>query len=117
MQSSINWFGRGLGVVCAGGLAAAWAFVLWVPMPELTVSGVSVVTTLLFIAFALFAGIASAHGHAAIVAVFFLASFFPVGASLLRVDHWLSWVGWGDVGLGAAAVLIWLTRPRASLSA
>ena len=117
MTKALNWFGRGLGVTCAAVLAAAWSFVLWVPSAGLTVTGVSVVTALLLVAFAVFAGIAAAYGHAVVIALLFLASFFPVGAFLMPTDHWLKWVGWLDLGLLVAAVLIWVTRRRAVVSA
>jgi hypothetical protein len=117
MANTINWLGRGLGVACGAGLAAAWAFVLWVPSAGLTVSGISIVTALLLVAFAVFAAIAAAHGHALVLALFFLASFFPVGAFLMPTDHWLKWVGWVDLGLLVAALLIWLTSQRTSVSA
>ena len=67
----------------------------------------------MFAVFALFATIASVRGHATVVVLLFLASFFPVGASLIRIEHWLRIVGWLDVGLLVASVLLWLTRPRA----
>ena len=66
---------------------------------------------------AVFAGIAAVHGHAAVIALAFLASFFPIGVSLLPRDHWLQWVGWLDLGLLVAAVLIWVSEPRAAASA
>jgi hypothetical protein len=113
MANTINWFGRGLGVACGAGIAAVWAFVLWVPSAGLTVTGISVVTALVLVVFGVFAAIAAAHGHALVVALFFLASFFPVGAFLLPTDHWLKWVGWVDLGLLVAAILIWSTRKRA----
>jgi hypothetical protein len=113
---TINWLGRALGLVCAACLAAAWAFVLWVPAAGLHVSGISVVTALLLVAFAVFAGIAAVYGHALVIALLFLASFFPVGAFLMPTDHWLKWVGWIDLGLLVAAVLIFLTRPRVPVS-
>jgi len=115
-MAGINWLGRGLGVVCAALLASAWAYVLWVPAAGLTVTGINVVTALLLVAFAVFAGIAAAHGHAVVLALLFLASFFPVGAFLIPTDHWLKWVGWIDLGLLAAAVLIWATRRREAVS-
>ena len=65
----------------------------------------------------MFAGIAAVHGHAAVIALAFLASFFPIGVSLLPRDHWLQWVGWLDLGLLVSAVLIWVSRPRAAASA
>ena len=42
----------------------------------------------------------------------FIASFFPIGVSLLPRDHWLQWAGWLDLGLLVAALLIWATRRR-----
>jgi ABC-type glycerol-3-phosphate transport system permease component len=117
MARGINWLGRALGVVCAAVLASAWAFALWVPSAGLTVTGISVVTALLLVAFAVFAGIAAAHGHAVVLVLLFLASFFPVGAFLIPTDHWLKWVGWVDLGLLAAAILLWLTRRRDIASA
>ena len=61
--------------------------------------------------------IAAAYGHGVVIALFFLASFFPVGAFLMPTDHWLKWVGWLDLGLLVAAVLIWVTSRRAVVSA
>ncbi len=117
MAKAINWLGRALGLVCGAALAGAWAFVLWVPAAGLTVTGISVVTALLLVTFAVFAAIAAVYGHATVIALLFLASFFPVGAFLMPTDHWLKWVGWVDIGLLVAAVLIWLTRSRASATA
>ena len=116
MSKSFNWFGRGLGVACAALLASAWAFVLWVPAAGLTVTGISVVTALLLVALAVFAGIAAAHGHPVVLVLMFLASFFPVGIRNAPTDHWLKWVGWIDLGLLVAAVLIWAGGRRAAVS-
>jgi hypothetical protein len=113
MTKAINWAGRALGLVCAAGLASAWAYVLWVPSSGLTLAYLNVFTALLFVVLALFAGIAAVHGHAVVIALVFLASFFPIGISLLARDHWLQWVGWLDLGLLVSAVLIWATRRRA----
>lgn len=117
MTKAINWAGRALGLVCAAGLASAWAYVLWAPSSGLTLAYLNVVTALLFVVLAVFAGIAAVHGHAAVIAFAFVASFFPIGVSLLARDHWLQWVGWLDVGLLVSAVLIWVTRRRAEVTA
>jgi hypothetical protein len=117
MANAINMLGRGLGLVCAAGLASIWAFVLWVPSDGFSVEGVNVVGALMFLALASFAAIASVYGHAVVIALVFLASFFPIGVSLLPRDHWLHWVGWLDLGLLVAAVLIWLTGRRAVAAA
>jgi hypothetical protein len=116
MRKGIHLFGRALGLVCAACIASAWAVALWVPAAGLTPSGISVVTALLLVVFAVFAGIAAVHGHALVLALLFLASFFPVGAFVMPTDHWLKWVGWLDLGLLAAAILIWLTARRAAVA-
>jgi hypothetical protein len=116
MAKAINWFGRVVGLLSAAALAGAWAFALWVPSAGLNLSGISVVTALLLVVFALFAGIAAVYGHAAVMALMFLASFFPVGVFLLPTDHWLKWVGWVDLGLLAATVLIFATARRVATS-
>jgi hypothetical protein len=67
---------------------------------------------LMSLVLAVFAGIASVHGHAVVIALAFLASFFPIGVSLLPRDHWLQAAGWLDLGLLVAAVLIAATRRR-----
>ena len=64
MAKGINWLGRALGLVCAAALASAWAYVLWVPSAGLTLANFNVVTALLFVVLAVFAGIAAVHGHA-----------------------------------------------------
>ena len=112
MRNTLNKIGRALGGLCGAALAVLWAFMFWVPAAGLTLPGTSAVGALMFAAFALFATIASVRGHATVVVLLFLASFFPVGASLIRIDHWLRIVGWLDVGLGFASALLWLTRPR-----
>ena len=116
MTKIVNLLGRATGAVCAALLASAWAVALWVPAAGLTPTGISVVTALLLVALAIFAGIAAVYGHALVLALLFLASFFPVGAFVMPTDHWLRWVGWLDLGLLAAAVLIWLTSRRAAVA-
>lgn len=117
MRKSIDWLGRAVGVVCAAALASAWAYTLWVPSAGLTLENLNVVTALFFVVLSIFAGIAAVYGHAAVIAFAFVASFFPIGVSLLPRDHWLQWVGWLDVGLLVSAVLIWVSKPRAAASA
>lgn len=101
-----------LGLVCGVVLAGAWVVALWVPAAGLPLTGISIVTALLLVVLALFAGVAAMHGHGVVVGLLFLASFFPVGAFLMPTDHWLKWVGWIDLGLLVAALAIWLTAPK-----
>jgi hypothetical protein len=88
-----------------------------VPSAGLTLTNLNVVTALFFVILAVFAGVAAVHGHAWVIALVFLASFFPIGVSLLARDHWLQWVGWLDLGLLVSAVLIWTARPRVRAAA
>lgn len=118
MAKTINWLGRALGLVCSACLAAAWAVALWVPSNGLTLEGLGGVGgALMSLVLAVFAGIASVHGHAVVMVLAFLASFFPIGVSLLPRAHWLQAVGWLDLGLLAAALLIWATRRRMEVTA
>jgi hypothetical protein len=118
MAKVINWLGRAVGLVCACGLAAAWAFTMWLPASDrLDLTGVNVIGALMFLMLAVFAGIASVYGHATVIALAFVASFFPIGVSLLPRDHWLQWAGWLDLGLLVAALLIWATRRRVQAAA
>jgi hypothetical protein len=117
MAKAINWLGRALGLVCGATLAGIWALVLWVPSGGFSVEGVNVVGGLMFLILAVFAAIAAVHGHATVIALAFLASFFPIGVSLLPRDHWLHWVGWLDLGLLVAAILLLATGRRATAAA
>jgi hypothetical protein len=74
-----------------------------------------VLVALLMAALALFAAIASWRGHPTVVMLIFLASFFPVGLSLLPSEHWLRWLGYLDVGLLLGALLMWITARAAKL--
>jgi len=112
VRNTVNTIARALGALCGAALAVIWTSTFWVPAAGLTLPGISAIGALMFTVFALFATIASLRGHATVVVLLFLASFFPVGASLIRIDHWLRIVGWLDVGLFAASALLWLTRPR-----
>jgi hypothetical protein len=112
IRNTVHTIGRGLGALCGAALTVIWAFAFWVPTAGMTLPGISVVGALMFTVFALFAAIASFRGHATVVVLLFLASFFPVGASLIRIDHWLRIVGWLDIGLLVSSALLWLTRAR-----
>ena len=115
MHKLLNTIARALGALCGAALAAVWAFALWVPATGLNIVGVSVVVALMLSVFGLFAVIASVRGHATVVGLLFLASFFPIGTLgfALTREHWFYWVAWLDIGLLVAAALMWLTRGRA----
>ena len=110
----LHVLGRAIGALCGGALALGWAYALWVPTQGVALAGASVVlVALLMAALALFAAIAAWRGHPTVVMLVFLASFFPVGLSLLTSEHWLKWLGYLDVGLIVAALLIWISARAA----
>ncbi len=110
----LHLLGRAVGALCGGALALGWAYALWVPTEGVALAGASVVlVSLLMATLALFAAIAAWRGHPTVVTLVFLASFFPVGLSLIPSEHWLKWLGFLDVGLLVSAVLIWITARAA----
>jgi len=110
----LHLLGRGLGALCGVALGLGWAYALWVPTAGVALAGASVVLVALLMAvLALFAAIASWRGHPTVVVLVFLASFFPVGLSLLTSTHWLRWLGYLDVGLLVGGILIWITARAA----
>jgi len=104
----VHLLSRGLGAVCGAALALAWVYAVWIPAAGIALTGMSFVVGIALALAALIAVIASVHGHAAVVVIVFVASFFPVGAVLMTADHWLRWIGVLDLGLLVAGVGMWL---------
>jgi hypothetical protein len=109
----LNMLGRGLGVLSGGIASLCWVVAMWVPAAGLPLTGVSFVVALFLALLALIAAIASVHGHAVVVVLVFLASFFPVGITLISADHWSQWLGWLDLGFLVASALMWATSGSA----
>lgn len=101
--------GRIIGVVCGAAAALAWSFAMWVPSAGVA-SPIGFVGSFALALLALFGAIAAVRGHAAVVVVVFLASFFPVGFAFLSAENWMRAVGYLDLGLLAAAVLLYVGR-------
>jgi len=109
----VAWrIGRG-----AGGLAAAiaglfWVFAMWTPGTQSVLSGWSFAVAFLMLLFSVIAVIAALKGHGAMMLAMFLGSFLPVGAYLIRVEHWLHWVGWLNLTLLCAALVTRWVAPK-----
>ena len=114
MIKLLNVLGRGIGALSGAVLAVCWAYVMWVPAAGLKLSGVSFIVAFLLALAGLFSVIASVRGHSVVLVLAFLASFFPIGVTLLQVEHWLRWVGWLDVGLLVGGGLMWITARASS---
>jgi len=91
---------RGVVALTASLAAVLWVYAMWMPGTEAILSGWSFAVAALMMIFALLAVIAAVKSHLKVMLAMFLGSFLPVGAYLIRVDHWLHWVGIVD--------LIWL---------
>jgi hypothetical protein len=104
--------GRGLGVVAGAATTLIWVYAIYFPSGGLTISGVSIVVAALMGLLGLFVAIASVKGHAPVLFVAFVASFLPVGAYMLGVDHWLRLVGILDMLILTAGLLLWASSRR-----
>lgn len=102
---------RGLGVTLGAANSAAWAFAMWVPTGGLTLTGIALVVAFIMCLAGIVAVIAAARAHWRVLLGAFLVSFLPVGAFVLTLEHWLSWVGVSDLGLLASAAVLRFTQP------
>ena len=107
-MKAVHLLSRGLGAFCGAALALGWLYAVWIPAAGIALTGTSFVVGLALALAAVFAANAAVRGHAVVVMLVFVASFFPVGAVLVTADHWLRWIGVLDVGLLVAAVGMWL---------
>ena len=98
-MKAVHLLSRALGAFCGAALALGWLYAVWIPAAGIALTGTSFVVGLALALAALFAAIAAVRGHAVVVMLVFVASFFPVGAVLVTADHWLRWIGVLDVGL------------------
>jgi hypothetical protein len=113
----VDYTGRALGAISGALVSALWMLGVWLPESGMALTGINFVVAMLMALLGLFAAIASIRAHAAVLLIVFVASFFPVGITLLGGEHWLSWAGRLNVCYLVASVLIWLARRRAPQAA
>jgi hypothetical protein len=107
LQNVWSIAGRAVGMLAGGVTAALWIAIVWFPIGGFRLEGIGVAVGAMLAAFGLIAAIASWHGHATVVFVCFVASFFGVGAFALNVNHWFRIFGVLDLLLLAASAMIW----------
>jgi hypothetical protein len=108
LQNFWSIAGRAIGMLAGGATAALWVTLLWgVEIDGFSLEGIGVAVGALLAIFGLVAAIASWHGHAVVVFVCFVASFFGVGTFALNVDNWFRIFGILDLLLLAASAMIW----------
>lgn len=107
--------GRAIGLIAGGATAVLWIAIIWFPVGGFmleggtTIGGIAVAYAVFAAMIGLVAAIASWHGHAVVVFVCFVLSFFGVGAFSLNVDHWIRIFGILDLFLLVASVMIWVS--------
>ena len=106
--SGLSTAGRALGIVAGGVTAALWVAIIWFPVGGFMLEGIGVAAGAMMAALGLVAAIGSWHGHAAVVFLCFVFSFFGVGTFALNVvDHWFRIFGVLDLLLALASGMIW----------
>lgn len=98
----------------ASGVAACglWLWALGTPQGPFSLSAAYIAIGVLMMLIAIFAVIASVRGHGVALLVIFMMSFFPVGAYLFGIPHWLRWIGVVDLGFLVAGLMIWYSTPK-----
>lgn len=95
-------------MLAGGATAALWVILIWgVEIGGFSLEGIGVAVGAMLAIFGLVAAIASWHGHATVVFVCFVASFFGVGSFALNVNNWFRIFGVLDLLLLAASAMIW----------
>ncbi len=103
--------GRGLGAFASAVSAVLWLLAIWSPdTGEILAGAPTLLVACLLLTACIVGVIASVRGHGNVMLIVFLVSFLPIGAVLLRVDHWLRWIGVLNVLLLVAAVVTRTTR-------
>lgn len=100
--------GRSIGLLAGGASAVLWIAIIWFPVGGFMLEGIGVAVGAFMALFGLVAAIAAYHGHAGVIFVCFVASFFGVGAFSLNVDHWFRIFGVLDLLLLIASVMLWI---------
>ncbi len=111
----VDYAGRALGAMSGALVSGLWMLGIWLPESGMALTGINFVVALLMALLGLFAAIAAVRGHAIVLIVLFVASFFPVGVALLTGEHWLAWAGRLNVCyLVAGALIAWGRRRHAA---
>ena len=99
--------GRVIGVLAGAAATLLWVAILWFPVGGFMLKGIGMVVGAFMALVALVAAIGAYHGHAIVVFVCFVVSFFGIGAFALNVDHWFRVFGVLDLLMLVACALLW----------
>ena len=102
--------GRGIGFLAASVLAVLWISIMWFEIDGFKLEGFSVAWGAFMALVALVGAIAAWQGHAGILFLAFVVSFFGVGWFSLNVENWFRAFGVLDLLLLLASVMLWVSK-------
>lgn len=106
LRTLSQYAGRIIGAASGAAACGLWLWALGTPQGTFSLSAVHIAIGVLMMLFAIFAVIASVRGHGLALVLMFIMSFFPVGAYLYGIPHWLRWIGVTDLGFLVAGLMI-----------
>lgn len=112
LRTLSHYAGRIIGTASGAAACGLWLWALGTPQGAFSLSAVHIAIGVLMMLFAIFAVIASVRGHGLALLIIFIMSFFPVGAYLFGIPHWLRWIGVTDLGFLVAGLMIWYSTPK-----
>jgi hypothetical protein len=113
MLRTLSYYaGKIIGAASGAAACGLWLWALGTPQGTFSLSAVHIAIGVLMMLFAIFAVIASVRGHGFALMIMFIMSFFPVGAYLYGIPHWLRWIGVTNIGFLVAGLMIWYSTPK-----
>jgi len=106
LRTLSRYAGKIIGATSGAAACGLWLWALGTPQGTFSLSAVHIAIGVLMMLIAIFAVIASVRGHGLALVVIFIMSFFPVGAYLYGIPHWLRWIGVLDLGFLVGGLLI-----------
>ncbi len=112
LRTLLQYAGKIIGAASGVAACGLWLWALGTPQGTFSLSAVNIAIGVLMMLIAISAVIASVRGHGLALVVMFIMSFFPVGAYLFGIPHWLRWIGVSDLGFLVAGLMIWYSTPK-----
>lgn len=111
MREFLYLLGKNIGAISGAGAALLWVVLMWDPSTAWNNAGIALGITMLMLVLCIMAIVASWKGNGIFLIVLYVVSFFPIGAYLWTVEHWIRWIGAFNVGFLVAGILIWRAAP------
>jgi len=112
LRTLLQYAGKIIGAASGVAACGLWLWALGTPQGAFSLSALNIAIGVLMMLFSIFAVIASVRGHGVALVVMFIMSFFPVGAYLFGIPHWLRWIGVTDLGFLVGGLMILYSTPK-----